>query len=156
MFFTFFKLCKCYQIAQSITNCPSLTYFDSTRITLSSTYQKKETQKGKHKNLLFQRAWKLNCFSLSRWNQFTSFRPFIPAEDRNITEPTCICGALSDLVSFVQFEKRENTHGGVLLSANVQVSACNLTKITLVHGCFSRFLKLYKCHQIAQNITYMI
>ena len=64
-------------------NCRSLTYFDSTRITLSSTYQKKEPQKGKLKKLLFQRAWKLNCFNLSCWDQFTSFRSFILAEDRN-------------------------------------------------------------------------
>ena len=30
-----------------------------------------------------------------------------------------------------------------------------LRKVTLLHGCFFTFFKLYKCHQIVQNITYM-
>ena len=38
------------------------------------------------------------------------------------------CGALRDLVPFVQFMK--NTYGGALL----------LVKVTLLHGCFPRFL----------------
>ena len=42
------------------------------------------------------------------------------------------CDALRDLGSFVQFKKRENTHGGVLLLAK-------LLKVTLHGGCFSRF-----------------
>ena len=29
-----------------------------------------------------------------------------------------------------------------------------LLKLTLLHGCFSCFLKLYKCYQIAQGTTY--
>ena len=71
-------------------------------------------------------------------------------------------GALRDLVPFVQFKKRENTHGGVLLlimlqafphldwirrdtehlsvfSPNIWKSA-TLLKVTLLHGYFSRFL----------------
>ena len=36
--------------------------------------------------------------------------------------------ALRDLVLFVQFKNVKSTHGGVLL------------KVTLLHGCFSRFL----------------
>ena len=42
-----------------------------------------------------------------------------------------ICEALRDLVPSVQFRKRENTHGGVLLL---------VLKVTLLLGCFSRFL----------------
>ena len=38
---------------------------------------------------------------------------------------------LRDLVPFVQLKNVKNTHGGVL-------------KVKLLHGCFSRFFKLYK------------
>ena len=41
-----------------------------------------------------------------------------------------------DLVPFVQFKKRENTRGGVL----ILVKPATLLKLTLLHGCFSRFL----------------
>ena len=40
------------------------------------------------------------------------------------------CDVLRDLVPFVQIKNVKNTHGGVLL----------LLKVTLLHGCFSRFL----------------
>ena len=51
---------------------------------------------------------------------------------------TCgdIWGALRNLVSFVQLKKREDTHGEVLLLKKLQA----LLKVTLLHGCFSRFL----------------
>ena len=39
---------------------------------------------------------------------------------------------LRDLVPFVQFKYVKNIHGGVLLL---------VLKVTLLHGCFSRFLK---------------
>ena len=38
-------------------------------------------------------------------------------------------------------ENGKNTHGGVL-------------KVKLLHGCFSRFLKLYKWYHIVERITY--
>ena len=44
-----------------------------------------------------------------------------------------ICGALHDLVSFVQFKNVKNTNGGVLI-LKLQL------KLTLLNGCFSRFL----------------
>ena len=47
-----------------------------------------------------------------------------------------ISDALQDLVPFVQFKKREKTHGGVLLL----VKPTTLLKVTLLHGCFLRFL----------------
>ena len=50
-----------------------------------------------------------------------------------------ICGALCDLVPFVQSKKRENTHGGVLI----------LTKINTSPWVFFKFFKLYKWYQIA-------
>ena len=43
-----------------------------------------------------------------------------------------ICDVLLNLVPFVQFKKhKKNTHGGVLFS---------VLKVTLLRGCFSRFL----------------
>ena len=43
--------------------------------------------------------------------------------------------ALHDLVPFVQFKKRENAHGVVLL-----FKSTTLLKQTLLHACFLRFL----------------
>ena len=52
-----------------------------------------------------------------------------------------ICDALRDLVPFVQFKKLECTHEGVLLLVKLQAkSFTTLLKVTLLHGCFSRFL----------------
>ena len=42
-----------------------------------------------------------------------------------------ICDALRDLVPFVQFKNVKNIHEGVLIL---------VLKLTLTHGCFSRFL----------------
>ena len=38
------------------------------------------------------------------------------------------------------FKNVMNTQGGVLLLSKLQTEACNFTKVTLLHGCFSRFL----------------
>ena len=38
------------------------------------------------------------------------------------------CHPLSDLIPFVQFKKRENILGRVLLLVKLQVKACNFTK----------------------------
>ena len=52
---------------------------------------------------------------------------------------------------FTEFKKcekypwRSDTFSKVILKVTV--------KVTLFHGCFSRFFKLYKCYQIAQRIT---
>ena len=46
------------------------------------------------------------------------------------------------------FKNVKNTHGGVL------ILACNFTKINAPPLVFFTFLKLYKCYQIAQRITY--
>ena len=40
-----------------------------------------------------------------------------------------ICDALRELVPFVQFKKRENTHGRVLILVKLQAEACSFTKI---------------------------
>ena len=37
------------------------------------------------------------------------------------------------------FKNLKNTHGGVLILVKLQAEACNFTKITLLHRCFSRF-----------------
>ena len=56
-----------------------------------------------------------------------------------------ICGALLDLVAFVQFKKREKHPW-----RSVNFS----TKIHTPPWVFFTFFKLYKCNQIAQRITY--
>ena len=51
-------------------------------------------------------------------------------------------------------KKVKNTHGVVLLLVKMQVYACNFTKVTIPHACFSRFLtftndtNLHKASQI--------
>ena len=55
---------------------------------------------------------------------------------------------VSDLVSFVQFKKRENSHGGVLLLA------CNFIKINTPPWVFFTFFTLYKWSQIAQSTPF--
>ena len=55
-----------------------------------------------------------------------------------------IYGAFRDLVPFVQFKKRENSHGGVLLFVKFQALACNFTKSNTPPWVFFMFLKLYK------------
>ena len=58
--------------------------------------------------------------------------------------------ALCDLVPFVQFKKRENTHRGVLL-----LVASNFTKSNTLPCMLFTFYKLYKWYQIAQSITFI-
>ena len=53
-----------------------------------------------------------------------------------------ICGALR----VVQFRKRENTHGGVLILVK-------LAKINTPPWVFFKFFKLYKWYRIVQHIT---
>ena len=49
---------------------------------------------------------------------------------------------LHDLLAFVQFKNVKNTHGGLVLFVKLQVFNLQLTllKVTVLHGCFSRFL----------------
>ena len=66
-----------------------------------------------------------------------------------------ICGALRDLVPFVQFKRREKKPWRSVnfsKAAGFRLKLATLLKLTLLHGCFSR-LKLYKWYQIAQHIT---
>ena len=59
-----------------------------------------------------------------------------------------ICGALRNLVPFVQFKEFKqfctikNTHGGVLVLVKVQAESCSKTfilKVRLLHWCFQPF-----------------
>ena len=50
---------------------------------------------------------------------------------------------------FYDLKNVKNTHGGVLFLVKLQAK-------TLLHGCFSHFLNLYKWYQIAQRITYCV
>ena len=58
--------------------------------------------------------------------------------------------ALHNLVPFLQFKKRENTHGGMLSLA------CTFTKSNTLPWVFFMFFKLYKWYQIAQSITFRV
>ena len=53
-----------------------------------------------------------------------------------------IWGELRDLVAFVQFKKREKHRWRSINFSKVAA----LLKLTLLHGCFSCFFKLYKCY----------
>ena len=48
---------------------------------------------------------------------------------------------------FYKLKNLKNTHGGVTFKP------ATLLKVALLHGCFSRFFKLYKWYQIAQRIV---
>ena len=61
---------------------------------------------------------------------------------------------LGDLVPFVQFQKRENTHGEVLLLVKLQVFSLQLYSKEHSSMSLSRLFKLYKWYQIAQRIIY--
>ena len=65
-----------------------------------------------------------------------------------------IWNALHDFLPFAQINKRENTHGWVLLLVKLQAEACNFTKSETPPWIFFTFLKLYKWNQIAQRITW--
>ena len=54
----------------------------------------------------------------------------------------------------VQFKKRENNHGGVLLVVKCQTLACKVIKGNTPQWVFFTFFKLYKWYQIAQSISY--
>ena len=60
-----------------------------------------------------------------------------------------ICDALSNLVPFVQFKKREKHPW-----RSVNFSTCNFAKINTPPWVFFLFFKLYKCYQITQRITH--
>ena len=49
-----------------------------------------------------------------------------------------------------------NTHGGVLLLVKLQGEACNFTQNNTLPCVFFTFLRLYKWHQIAQSVSYVI
>ena len=52
--------------------------------------------------------------------------------------------ALRDLVTFVQFKKPENTHGGVLLLVVLQAEACDFIKSNTPPWVFFTFSKMNK------------
>ena len=64
--------------------------------------------------------------------------------------------ALRDLVTFTQFKKRgKHPLRNFNFSKVAGLKPATLLKLTLLHGCFSRFFKLYKWYQIAQRTTYV-
>ena len=73
----------------------------------------------------------------------------------NMRHDTCICGALRDLVQFVQFKKREKHPWRSVNFSKLQASPCNFTKINTPPWVFFTFFKLYKWYQIAQHTTFV-
>ena len=61
---------------------------------------------------------------------------------------------LYNTILFVEFKKRENTHGRALLFVKLQASACNFTKSKTLALVFFTFFKLYKWYQIVQRISH--
>ena len=55
------------------------------------------------------------------------------------------CDELRNLAPFVQFKNMKNTHGRVL----------TLLKVTLLHGCFSRFVNCTNCTK-SRNVSHML
>ena len=89
----------------------------------------------------------------------------------NLSKHVNMCDALRDLVPFVQFKKREKHPWKSVTFRKLQAysqsrpyhfkffKACKpaaLRKVTLLHGCFLRFFKLYKWYQIAQCISFKL
>ena len=80
------------------------------------------------------------------------------AGSSKILKPPCllelICGALRDLLPFVQFKKREKLPCRSV-NFNCRLEAYNFTKINTPPWVFFTFFKLYKWYQIAQHITFI-
>ena len=76
-----------------------------------------------------------NCLALSR----VKYGPLCP-----------ICYHLCNL------KNEKSTHGGLLYLIKLQAKVCNSTKSNTPPLVFFTFLKLYKCYQIAQSISYFI
>ena len=71
-----------------------------------------------------------------------------------ICHPKLHYDALHDLVSIVQFKKRE-IHPWRSITFSNRLVACNFTKSNTPPWVFFTFFKLYKWYQITQNITYV-
>ena len=62
--------------------------------------------------------------------------------------------ALGNLVSSVRFKKREKHRRSSFTYSRIAGLPEILLKVTFLHGCFSRFFKLYKWYQITQSVSY--
>ena len=65
-----------------------------------------------------------------------------------------VCDVLRDLIPFVQFKKRENTHGGALLLVKLHAEVCNFTKSNTPPWVFFKFLNCTNGIK-SSNITYI-
>ena len=67
----------------------------------------------------------------------------------------CCRGSSKSILSYHLYNLKnvKNTHGGVLLSVNLQNSACNFTKTNTPLWMLFTFFKLYKCCQITQSVS---
>ena len=65
-----------------------------------------------------------------------------------------ICDGLRDLVPFVQFKKREK-HPWRSVNFSCRLKPATLLKLTLLHGCFSRFLNCANVTKL-RNAPHMV
>ena len=83
---------------------------------------------------------------------YTVVKPYLMNSFSRINETLCtIC------YHVYNFKNVKSTHGGVLLLVMLLTKTCNFTKVTLLYGCFPRFLnctdgrKLRKVSQMNQG-----
>ena len=62
--------------------------------------------------------------------------------------------ALRDLVPFLNFKKRENTHRGVMFFAELQAEAYDFTKSIFPPWELLTIFKLHKRYQIPQSVLH--
>ena len=87
---------------------------------------------------LYSRPSSLPC---SRYSSILAEGWFFTRSDSDCRKRTYICDALRDLVQSVQFKKRgKRTWRSVTFSKIARFQPATLPKVTLLHGCFSRFL----------------
>ena len=73
----------------------------------------------------------------------------------NFHKKIFICGALRDLIPFVQFKKRAKHPWRSVTFSKVVGFSMQLTKSNTPTWVFLTFFKLYEWYQIAQSTTYI-
>ena len=88
-------------------------------------------------------GWSFFMKIVNGWNPLTTFAKSSISDIWQGSEFTLlyICSALRNLVPFVQFKKREkHPRRSINFNKVAKITKITLLKLTLLHGCFSRFL----------------
>ena len=115
----------------SLPDLPLLLLAKSSLVYLCISFHPTETKSWQL--LLVESQVSGGCDQLTECVFFVTMSLRFSDSARFSTSSSLICGALRDLVPFVQFRKREK-------HPRTSVYFSNLLKVTLFHGCFSRFL----------------